>query len=215
MKKLFLVLLSLLLVSATVINIELFLRRIDYTYYPLHIQVLGATTFGDETVDKSDWRYFHIFKDKAFIYDPILIWKPSPHFQIDTDGDPKNFFNSLGYPGPLVSEDNPEKKYRIVALGDSNTLGLQLYDATTNRERRWRATLERYLGTQFQVINAGVWGYSSYQMQQRFYESLAFQPSMVISSRSRATPQVEYNLSGIPTWGVALDRLLISYKLAQ
>lgn len=168
----------------SVLVLEGILRMTDYTYYPMRIQVLGTTSYRDETAPKGDFRFYHMFGDEAFEYDPQLLWRPSPKYEIFKDGVSINFFNSLGYPGPLFDESNKSGKYRVVGLGDSNTLGIRDYDSQTGREVSWPGYLEHLLGEGFEVINAGAWGYSSYQIHKRFYQVLKYKPSMVIVSVS-------------------------------
>lgn len=208
-----LVFLSILLSSVAV---EILLRQLNYQYYPMHIQVLGETTYGDSSIPKTDYRYFHIFKDQAFEYDPQLLWRPNPNYKIYRNGKTINFFNALGYPGPLFISDNAEGRYRIIALGDSNTLGIDDYDLQTGREISWPAYLGNILGDKFFVINGGVWGYSSYQIQQKFYSALKYNPSMIIVSGSSNDTQMvgvsdrHYSLAQI-----AEIQLLMRSKFAQ
>ncbi len=92
-------------------------------------------------------------------YDPDLLWKMLPNQKEVSCPYPVST-NSLGL---RSKEIRPlEGQYRILALGDSRTFG----DAAGNSET-WPALLEEYLNTSipndFEVINAGVGGYSAYQ----------------------------------------------------
>lgn len=171
-------------ILAAMILVELTLRLIQYHYYPMHIQTLADTTLGSPSAPKDDWRYFSVFADSAFVYDPMLIWKPNVSYTIQSNGKTVKFFNSSGFPGPLVSEERFKRTHRIAAIGDSNTLGLREYDPSTGREVGWPAYLNASLGNTFTVINAGVWGYSSLQTMNRFYTILHFDPQLVIMSPS-------------------------------
>ena len=141
---------------------EAFLRLVDYSYTPLDIKVMGNV---------HDWRFQHSFKDDHFIYDPNLIWRPKKNHSV---------FNSQGYRGKELSIKKDENEFRIFAIGDSNTLGwagkdgpnwpMYLQDLLTNRDKT------------FSVINAGVWGYSSYQGVERLKESLFLKPDLVLIS---------------------------------
>lgn len=164
--------------------VELFLRLIHYAYYPMHIQTLADMNVGSLKVPKEDWRLFSIFGDNAFVYDPELIWKPNVAYTIQKKGKDILFFNSLGLPGPLFSSNDLKNKYRILAIGDSNTLGLRDYDTQTGREVSWPGYLEALLGKDYAVLNAGVWGYSSYQTYKRFNLMLIYNPSLVVFSPS-------------------------------
>src|SRR5262245_49800303 len=160
LKKTGLALFSLLLALALV---EGLLRLVGYSYTPLSIQVIQ---------NYSEWRYFHAFEDKHFVYDPYLIWRP----RSDAPG-----FNSQGYRGREISLEKRPGDYRIFAVGDSNTLGW-----IGHGDPNWPAYLEQYLnekgGGRFTVINAGAYGYSSFQGLRRFQEALPFHPDMVLIS---------------------------------
>lgn len=118
-----------------------------------------------------DWRFHHSFKDKDFVYDPNLIWRPKKHYSI---------FNSQGYRGKELSMKKNDDEFRILAIGDSNTLGWRGKDGP-NRPMYLQELLTK-LDKRFSVINAGVWGYSSLQGVKRFKESLSLKPDMVLIS---------------------------------
>ncbi len=160
----------LLLVGSIIISlflIELLLRIIKFDYNPLLITA----------VEENDSREFLAFElgselidDRVFSYDPVLLWRPNVDFLVP-------IFNRQGFRGDVIDDTNAHY-YKILALGDSNTLGMVVgYD--------W----PRYLGEslkkdngEIMVINAGIWGYSSYQGLQRFKEMLSFKPDMVLIS---------------------------------
>lgn len=92
-------------------------------------------------------------------YDPDLLWKMLPN-QKDVLCPYPVSTNSLGL---RSKELRPlEGQFRILALGDSRTFG----DAADNSQT-WPALLEQrlnaFLPDYFEVINAGVGGYSAYQ----------------------------------------------------
>ena len=125
----------------------------------------------------NDWRSYHAFSDGNFVYDPDLLWRPKP-------GCPA--FEANGF---IRADPLPRKKaaneYRIFAIGDSNTAGW--YDDSIGgfRGHGWPRDLEELVAASHPrstVINAGVWGYSSFQGLGRFKEILAFEPDMVLIS---------------------------------
>lgn len=137
------------------------LHVIGYDYTPLRIKILG----------NGDSRVFHAFEDSAFIYDPVLFWRPKT-------SDPS--FNSQGYRGRALSREKRPDACRIFALGDSNTLGWGGQDGSN-----WPLELEALLQQDDELItvtNAGVWAYSSFQGLQRFKEALAWKPDIVLVS---------------------------------
>ena len=103
--------------------------------------------------------------DLMFEYDPERFWKLRPGVHID---DPENAVwqglvsNSLGYRSPEFDLLKPPGTIRIVCFGDSSTFGIG-----AEMEDSWPALLEDQLNDRgeqrFQVINAGVPGYTSHQ----------------------------------------------------
>lgn len=137
------------------------LRLFGYRYTPLAIQ----------RQDNSDRRDYHLFEDRSFAYDPELIWAPRKGHDI---------FNTQGYRGPELDRDKKPGELRILAIGDSNTLGWPGAEGAN-----WPAELGRLArarGLVAQVVNAGVWGYSSYQGVPRLRHGLELQPDVVLIS---------------------------------
>ncbi len=138
---------------------EIVLRGLGYEYQPLQISAANG----------SDARDYHLFSDDNFVYDPQLIWRPKRGHGV---------FNSLGFRGPEVGPRNG--KIRIATIGDSNTLGWADADGAN-----WPADLAELLTTadiDAEVINAGVWGYSSHQGVPRTREVLELDPDIVLIS---------------------------------
>lgn len=134
---------------------------INYEYTPLRIELRKS----------SDWRQYHAFEDRNFVYDPELIWRPRTGDAI---------FNEQGFRGKLLTTERQRLPARIFAIGDSNTLGWSGKDGPN-----WPKYLEDRLnesGLPSVVINAGVYGYTSYQGLRRFKETLAFSPDIVLIS---------------------------------
>ncbi len=191
--------LALMAVILALLLAEGFLRVIGFTYTPLSIQVIQ---------NWSEWRYHHAFQDKHFTYDPHLIWRPRAN---------ASAFNSQGYRGKEVSAEKTPGSYRIFAVGDSNTLGWLGGD-----NPNWPMYLEQLLnerGDRFTVVNAGVYGYSSFQGLRRFQEALPHQPDIVLISfgandAMRVTvSDAEFASSTIRE--TRLDTVLIKVRLGQ
>lgn len=142
--------------------VEAALRAVGYQYSPLKI---GAGI-------KDDWREQHAFGDRHLVYDPVLIWRPrSSQFSP---------FNPDGFRGAPIDRAKTPGTRRVFALGDSNTFGWDVDDGAN-----WPAQLHRLFardGHPAEVINAGVWGYTSFQGRRRFEELLAFNPDIVLVS---------------------------------
>ena len=148
-------------VACGVLVAELLLSIVGYEYTPMTIELAG----------RSDHRAYHMFEDSHFTYDSGLLWRPKNGF--DT-------FNDQGFRGPTLESVKPADAYRIFAIGDSNTLGWAGSDGAN-----WPQFLTDELeasGRQLTVVNAGVWGYSSFQGVLRFRETLAYDPDMVLIS---------------------------------
>lgn len=141
--------------------VELCLILVGYDYTPLEIQVS----------QNADFRSFHIFEDNHFVYDPDLIWRPRRNVDV---------FNNQGFRGPVLETPKPQGAYRILTVGDSNTLGF-----TGPEGAHWPMYLGQLLRDdhpEVTVVNAGVWGYTSFQGVARLEESLAFEPDLVLVS---------------------------------
>jgi lysophospholipase L1-like esterase len=141
---------------------ELALRASGYQYSPVKI---GTNV-------NSDFREQHAFHDRHLVYDPDLIWRPlSGQFSP---------FNPQGFRGATIDPDKRAGTYRIIAIGDSNTFGWDVDEGAN-----WPSQLQALFAASkpgTEVINGGVWGYSSFQGLQRFKEMLAFHPDIVLVS---------------------------------
>ncbi len=146
-------------IALALASTEVALRLIGYEYRPMQIA----------TGSRSDAREYHLFGDENFVFDSELIWRPKAGFGV---------FNSLGFRGPEVGAKNGS--LRIATVGDSNTLGWSGVDGAN-----WPADLEQRLasgGVENEVINAGVWGYSSHQGVPRVRQVLELEPDIVLIS---------------------------------
>jgi len=178
---------------------ELILRWADYRYTPLRIETIKRY---------SEWRYFHSYEDRHFMYDSNLLWRPRP-------GTP--LFNSQGYRGRELASRKSPAEIRIFAVGDSNTLGWY-----GERDANWPMYLEELLRPQYPLLsvqNAGVSGYSSFQGLRRFEEALPYQPDVVIFSFGAndamqvTMSDAEYARAG-PPW-LAVERLLLHLRVGH
>jgi lysophospholipase L1-like esterase len=113
----------------------------------------------------------HLFDDGNFEYHPDVIWSPKPMYSV---------FNPQGFRGPELATERSPGRFRIFAIGDSNTLGWAGDDGAN-----WPADLAGRLGAAglaADVVNAGVWGYSSWQGVRRLRQVLPFAPDIVLVS---------------------------------
>jgi lysophospholipase L1-like esterase len=178
---------------------ELLLVGIDYRYTPLRIKTIES---------QNEWRFYHAFEDKDFVYDPDLIWSPRKGIAP---------FNSQGYRAPEMTPVKGPGSIRILALGDSNTLG-----GLGKDDPVWPNYLEGLLRRdhdEIQVINGGVYGYSSFQGLRRLHQAMQFQPDLVLISfgwddaLQVAFPDSEFATRPIRT--LQLDTILLRFRLGQ
>ena len=120
-----------------------------------------------------DWRVYHMSANAKREHDPELFWRSRP-------GIPP--FNAQGFKAEFDT-DIPKSPdvFRIIAYGDSNTEGPVRTD--------WARKLQDMLnasgtpGVSYEVLNAGVAAYSSYQGVQRFaQEAEIYEPDLVLVS---------------------------------
>ncbi len=121
---------------------------------------------------------------RGLVRDPDLPWSwmPSPGGHVSAPVENPFYYNRQGFRGPAVTEHPEPGVTRIVCLGDSCTLGWGAADSHT-----WSAQLQQLLDDwspgQFQVINAGVSGFSSFQgLHYLKTRLLEYHPDMVIVS---------------------------------
>ncbi len=136
------------------------LRLAGFEYSPLQIA----------PVSSSDWRYHHSLTDEHFVFDLYVLRRPKASYDI---------FNAQGYRGVDLAGEKAPGEFRVLAVGDSNTLGWN--DAGPN----WPEYLGELLAENrdaIHVVNAGAWGYSSFQGLRRLEQSLSLEPGLVLVS---------------------------------
>ena len=154
-----------------------------------------------------DWRMATITGDENREPDPVLLWRPMPHSP----------FNAQRFKGPLAVVPKPADLYRVMCYGDSLTDGPP--------RGGWPSWLNRLLqeqgraeGGRFEVINAGVAGYSSHQGVLRFLQEVdQYRPDLVLVSfgwndAAEAIGQPDKTFK-IPPWPmVVAQRALVRYR---
>ncbi len=152
-----------------------------------------------------DWRSAHITADTYQEPDPVLWWRPIA----------ERPYNAQRMKGPEVSEEKPSGVFRILCYGDSNTDGP---DAGGWPERL-QAVLQRTSeGITYEVLNAGVAGYTSHQGLLRFRRQVEhLQPDLVLVSfgwndlaTALGTPDRAFTPP--PATQVAIERFLLHYR---
>ncbi|MEW6364840.1 MAG: SGNH/GDSL hydrolase family protein [Acidobacteriota bacterium] len=148
------------------------LRLLDYRFSPI------VFVWPD---NENDWRPHHMQGDgrpgsgdgPLTLFDPVLLWKLNPGGS--------RFVNDQGCRGPVVRPDRNGNEYLIIAIGDSNTIG------PLDRAESWPGSLQdmaalNHSARPILVVNAGVFGYSSFQGLRRFQQVLPWRPDLVFFS---------------------------------
>lgn len=129
--------------------------------------------------------------DLMLDFDPERFWKLKPNIHIN---DAENTFwqgqvsNSLGYRSPEFTLARTPGTIRVVCFGDSSTFGIG-----TTMQDTWPSQLQTILQAEpnsagqsvdrYEVINAGVPGYTSYQGLQYMRQEIdRLQPDIVLAS---------------------------------
>jgi len=98
--------------------------------------------------------------------DPVLIWRGRPDFEATYTYLVENHYrhNEYGFRDDPVAVPKPPDTIRVLDVGDSSTWGLNLPDRSATYSDQLQALLDaRPDGPRYDVVNAGVVGYSSFQ----------------------------------------------------
>jgi lysophospholipase L1-like esterase len=173
--------------------------KIIQFWRPLQIVWTGGT---------EDYRLAHLTLDDYQEPDPLLLWKPVP----------RGPYNAQRFKGPLMAAPKPAGVFRIMCYGDSNTDGPDRggWPDRLHQVLQERAGESR---VRYEVINAGVAGYSSHQGLLRFRQEVdRYRPDLVIVSFGwndaadvgGGRPDRDYQPSG---WRVRVLRVLLKSRL--
>jgi lysophospholipase L1-like esterase len=153
-----------------------------------------------------DWRLATIIEESREP-DPVLLWRPVARIP----------FNSHRFKGPEFLDPKPADVFRVICYGDSLTDGPP--------KDSWPRWLEHLLqkdqsatGRRFEVLNAGVAGYSSYQGLLRFLQEVdRYSPDLLMVSfgwndAAEAIGQPDKTFQIPPSPIVACQRALVQYR---
>lgn len=118
-----------------------------------------------------------IWDIRHLLYDPYVLWKYNPGSSIRICS-----FNQEGFWGRELEDPKEQDLIRVVALGGSVSFGF----GASKLENNFCSVLEKLLneksaGRRFEVVNAGVTGYSSYNGRQFVEHYLeAIQPDILL-----------------------------------
>lgn len=130
---------------------------------------------------------------------PYTAYTCKPGFQTPADQAQQASHNSFGFRGPETTWSKPEGVLRIACVGGSSTYG----EGVSSNEHTWPTHLETLLASataegQYEVINLGVPGYSSFESLSRFaFDGVELKPDVVVIYHSMA--DVHSALSENPT----------------
>lgn len=101
---------------------------------------------------------------RALVRDPMMPWSwlPGPGLTATQPMDHGFTYNRNGFIGPEVGKEKAPDILRVICMGDSCTLGWNSPEGETYPDHL-RRLLDSFSPGMFQVINAGVSGYTSYQ----------------------------------------------------
>jgi hypothetical protein len=125
--------------------------------------------------------------------DVDLLWRNRPRAEMTQTVWPAPFrrqtawtarINSDGFRGPERSRDSQDgEPYRILCLGDSVTYGFNVGQDATYPARLERMLSKKHPGSRFEVINAGVPGWSWVQGAAFLLrDGLALQPDLIVAA---------------------------------
>jgi len=116
------------------------------------------------------------------ISDPILGWRIKPDSSKEADG---VVFanNSYGFRGNEINEKKGKDVFRIICFGDSSTYGVFVTYEDIYSEKLEEKLDNHFRNIRFEVINAGILGYSTFQILALFEERIkALKPDLIIVS---------------------------------
>ncbi|GJM26979.1 MAG: hypothetical protein DHS20C16_33940 [Phycisphaerae bacterium] len=115
-------------------------------------------------------------RNRIYSPDRELLFRLRPNIQIPEKINDRIFdvhTNDLGLRNGKVTVDKPAGVYRVLCIGDSTTFGSGAGDKETYPARLQYWLEKRYPDQKFEVLNAGVPGYSSYQAR-KYLEHAGF-----------------------------------------
>ncbi len=170
--------------------------------------------------------HFEATNTDHYVQDPSRFWIPKPDSVMKADwvGKRGAAINAMGFRGPLPADPKPPGTIRVLCLGDSGTFGWAMNDDQTyaafleielNRWSNQQQAIER-----FEVINAGVNGYSTFQAveQYKVLES-RLQPDIVTIAAGRndfsPVPMTDASRPIIKRWQIHFMRAVSRLKTGQ
>jgi len=125
--------------------------------------------------EMAGWRRIPIYR-RTF-NDPYLRYELMPNSQYGA----YTTINASGFRGPDYPVEKPAKTFRIIMLGDSETLSIALPETQTLAAQLESLLNKNSSGYNYQVFNFGVEGYGTQQeLEQLKSKGLKYKPDLVI-----------------------------------
>ena len=143
---------------------------------------LAGFGFDPYTHYQATWgQFIEAGNDSDYVPDAQLFWRLKPDRVIESFFAPKANINRHGFRGSDSQVSKPADCSRIVALGDSGTFGWEVSDSQAYPQQLRKILSSKYKSHKFDVINAGVPGYTSLQgLRLMRSHVMAFRPDVVL-----------------------------------
>jgi len=145
-----------------------------------------------------------------YIEDPLLMWSLKPNYK----GTFLKYLkiNSQGYRDRLYKIEKDSNTFRILALGDSSTFGHRMPNSEIYHSLLEEKLNKEYGGKiNFEVINAGAEGYTSYQGLNIYkYKFAEYKPDIVTAYFGLSDTKKAYRLSDREIMGDGIFRKIVN-----
>lgn len=118
-------------------------------------------------------------RETAYVADPTVGWRLRSNY-IGTYLGKDLRTNSDGFRSPELSVEKGENTTRVVCLGDSLTFGHGLAEQDAYPQRLQEFLNERVLAYRWEVINAGMEGFCTFQETEELRRCLKYTPDVVV-----------------------------------
>lgn len=188
---------------------------------------LTGFSFNPMTHSGNFGEHFEAKDEEHYVRDPLRFWIPKPGLMkgVDWLGENGAMISSLSTRGQEPVRPKPSQEVRILCVGDSGTFGWGVND-----ENAYPAALERLLDSwsdqalggklDFDVVNAGVNGYSTFQTIQ-MYRILdkVLTPDLLVFSSGRndcvALQMSDPDRPIIAPWAIRIFGVLGRFRTGQ
>lgn len=111
--------------------------------------------------------FVSFFPYQLFIPDPVGFWQANPQIALSTGRYPFHgwvYMRHAVLPDRYCTPEKPADAFRIICLGDSQTMGMPWVDTSESYPKVLQGLLnEKFPGRGIEVVNGGISGYTSFQ----------------------------------------------------